>query len=204
MRKHTKIVLSVLCAGMITAASVMGTLAYLTSRQSVTNTFTVAGIQMAMDETDVDGSNTMSGYPAGMETHAGRDMANSYMLVPQQSYTKDPLVYVDSSVPCYVFVKVDNGLKNIIDGETIEAQILGNGWQSVDGAADVYSKQLTAEQAKPANSIPVFESFQVKSSVTGEELKQYADAQIDVTAYAIQQEGFDTVAQAWAEVSKLG
>ena len=95
--KKTKAILMALCAVLLVAASVMGTLAYLTSTDEVVNTFTVGNVVITMDETDFDNSTPT----------AERDKANVYHLLPGHEYVKDPIVHVDAdSEDCYLFVEV--------------------------------------------------------------------------------------------------
>ena len=65
----------VMMAVLLVAASVMGTLAYLTSTDTVKNTFTVGKVAITLDEADVDV------YGAPIE-NAARVRANEYKLIP--------------------------------------------------------------------------------------------------------------------------
>ena len=51
--KKVKVLLLSLCAVLLVAASVLGTLAYLTSQDTVVNTFTVGKVKTTLDEADV-------------------------------------------------------------------------------------------------------------------------------------------------------
>ena len=99
MKKTSKALLLTLCAVLLVAASVMGTMAYLTSTDEVVNTFTVGKVAIKLDEAKVDAA----GAPVGNE----RVKANAYKLLPGHTYTKDPTVTVlkDSS-DAYVRLKV--------------------------------------------------------------------------------------------------
>lgn len=95
MKTKSKALLLTLCAVLLVAASVLGTMAYLTSTDTVTNTFTVGKVEIKLDETDVTS-------PAGP-----RVQANSYKLMPGTTYTKDPTVTVKAgSEESYVRMKV--------------------------------------------------------------------------------------------------
>ena len=50
MKARSKALLLTLCAVLLVAASVLGTAAYLTSTESVTNTFSVGQVKITMDE----------------------------------------------------------------------------------------------------------------------------------------------------------
>ncbi len=104
MKTKSKALLLTLCAVLLVAASVLGTMAYLTSTDTVTNTFTVGKVEIKLDETDVTS-------PAGP-----RVQANSYKLMPGTTYTKDPTVTVKAgSEESYVRMKVTfNNAKEII------------------------------------------------------------------------------------------
>ena len=95
MKTKSKALLLTLCAVLLVAASVLGTMAYLTSTDTVTNTFTVGKVEIKLDETDVTN-------PTG-----SRVQANSYKLMPGTTYTKDPTVTVlKGSEESYVRMKV--------------------------------------------------------------------------------------------------
>lgn len=95
MKTKSKALLLTLCAVLLVAASVLGTMAYLTSTDTVTNTFTVGKVEIKLDETDVTN-------PTGP-----RVKANSYKLMPGTTYTKDPTVTVKAgSEESYVRMKV--------------------------------------------------------------------------------------------------
>ena len=95
MKTKSKALLLTLCAVLLVAASVLGTMAYLTSTDTVTNTFTVGKVEIKLDETDVTNPN------------GPRVKANSYKLMPGTTYTKDPTVTVlKGSEDSYVRMKV--------------------------------------------------------------------------------------------------
>ena len=56
MKTRNKALLTMACAVLLVVASVLGTMAYLTSIAEVENTFTVGSVTISMDETDVDNS----------------------------------------------------------------------------------------------------------------------------------------------------
>lgn len=104
MKTKSKALLLTLCAVLLVAASVLGTMAYLTSTDTVTNTFTVGKVEIKLDETDVTNQT------------GPRVQANSYKLMPGTTYTKDPTVTVKAgSEESYVRMKVTfNNAKEII------------------------------------------------------------------------------------------
>ena len=109
MKTKSKALLLTLCAVLLIAASVLGTMAYLTSSAEVKNTFTVGKVEIKLDEAKV----TADGIPV---EGADRVTANSYKLMPGTTYTKDPTVTVlNGSEASYVRMKVTfNNAKEII------------------------------------------------------------------------------------------
>lgn len=109
MKTKSKALLLTLCAVLLVAASVMGTMAYLTSTDKVENTFTVGNVKITLDEAKVN----TDGTPAAP---AERVKANEYKLLPGHTYTKDPTVTVKAvSESSYVRMKVTfNNAANII------------------------------------------------------------------------------------------
>lgn len=123
MKTKSKALLLTLCAVLLVAASVLGTMAYLTSTDTVTNTFTVGKVEIKLDETDVTN-------PTGP-----RVQANSYKLMPGTTYTKDPTVTVlNGSEASYVRMKVTfNNAKEIIALCT-DPEFAGDGPTGVENA----------------------------------------------------------------------
>lgn len=109
MKTKSKALLLTLCAVLLIAASVLGTMAYLTSTAKVENTFTIGKVEIKLDEAKV----TADGIPV---EGAARVTANSYKLMPGTTYTKDPTVTVlKGSEDSYVRMKVTfNNAKEII------------------------------------------------------------------------------------------
>ena len=100
MKKTSKALLLTICAVLLVAASVMGTVAYLTSTDKVQNTFTVGKVAIKLDEAKVG----TDGTPV---EGADRVKENGYKLLPGHAYTKDPTVTVlKDSVESYVRMKV--------------------------------------------------------------------------------------------------
>lgn len=191
MKNKKKVFLTVLCAAALVVASVLGTMAFLTSKDQVNNTFTVGKVAITLDEAKV----TDMGAPVA---GADRVKANTYKLIPGHNYTKDPTIHVAAgSEDSWIFIKVENGLTSIINTPTIESQITDNGWTALDGVTGVYYKEYTS--AATATDLAVFGAFKIKDDA---DVSTYSNAKIDVYGYAIQKDGFDTAAAAWAEVSK--
>lgn len=194
--KKSKVLVMTLCAVLLVATTVLGTMAYLTSEASVVNTFTVGKVEITLDEKDVDNDNNT----ADNVTVNGvvRDKANTYHLIPGKTYTKDPTIHVDAdSEDCYLFVKVENGIAAIEDATTVADQMTAKGWIAVDGVDNVYvytNGQTDPVSVTAGGDVTVFESFKVKGAVTNAEIAAYSGKEITVTAYAVQKDGFETFA----------
>ena len=78
MKKTLTVVIALV---LVVVMSVAGTVAYLTSTKTVTNTFTVGKVEITLDETDVDVYGSKDG-----ETRVAE---NTYKLIPGHTYTKD-------------------------------------------------------------------------------------------------------------------
>lgn len=195
MKKTSKALLLSLCAVLLVTASVLGTMAYLTSQDQVVNTFTVGNVAITLDEKDVDNST-----PGEND----RDKANAYKLMPGHNYEKDPIVHVDAnSEDCYLFVKVVNEIASIEAEKTVAQQMTEKGWVAVDAANGIYV--YTTDKTNPAvvtkgSNITVFENFTIAGNVDNTTLATYADKTITVNAYAIQADGFagKTASEIWA------
>lgn len=104
-KTKTKALLMSLCAVLLVAASVLGTMAYLADNKTVENTFTVGNVTIKLDEAKVDEMGNLVENPDG--TLADRVTENEYKLLPGHVYVKDPTVTVVApSVESYVRMKV--------------------------------------------------------------------------------------------------
>lgn len=200
MKKKTKALMLVLCAVLLVTASVLGTMAYLTSTDKVVNTFTVGKVAITLDEAQVKEDGTPV---AG----AARVKQNAYHLLPGHGYLKDPTVHVQAnSEDSFIFVKVENGIEKYEAGTgvnpTIAKQIADCGWQplkddnNVD-VKDVYYKTYT--KSAEITNLPVFGHFTIADNANTVEGWNdiSAAANVTVTAYAVQKSGFNTAFDAW-------
>ena len=204
MRTKTKALALALCAVLLVVTTVFVTMAYLTSKDSVTNTFTVGQVNITLDEAKVDeyGNPVDEGGKQVELASAPRQTGNEYKLIPGHTYTKDPTVNVDSSSEdCYLFVKIENGLGT--DG-TI-AGLETNGWALVDQPTNIYVYKGTGTDGKLAVSknakIKVFDTFTFGEKADPNNYDTATNnAKIIVTAYAIQADGLSekTPAEIWA------
>lgn len=192
MKKTRKALLLGVCAVLLVTASVLGTMAYLTATtDTITNTFTVGKVAITLDEAKVNPDGTPV---AG----ADRVKANAYKLMPGSTYTKDPTVHVAAdSEDSYVFVKVENGIANLeaTGDTTIAKQMETQGWSLVTGETNIYAYKNTVAAG---TDVKVFETFKIADDAnTKTEWNSITNAQVKITAYAIQADGFANAKAAW-------
>lgn len=196
MKKRISIAVSVVAlALLLIAGTVAVTVAYLTSVKQVTNTFTVGKVEITLFETPVDAD--------GQKTSGDPVLTNEYHLLPGKTYDKDPTVTVKAgSEACWLFVKVENGISDLVVANCIEDQMADADWAELTGVAGVWYKKIDAKTTSDTE-YPTFTTFTLKddadvASLTFAQDATTADETIVVTAYAIQVAELDTAEKAWA------
>lgn len=200
MKTKSKALLLTLCAVLLVTASMLGTMAYLTSTDEVENTFTVGQVKITLDEAKVDeNGKALTG------DNAERVKANSYKLMPGHTYTKDPTIHVDAvSEDSWIFVKVENGIAAFEAAtsteengyKSISDQITANGWTALNGVANVYYKPYT--KSDTGSDLIVFSNFKIADTANDVQGWATLNATVNITAYAVQKDGFATAEAAWA------
>ena len=209
MKTRSKALLLTLCAVLLVTASVLGTMAYLTSQDTVTNTFSVGSVAIKLDEAKAnpDGS---------LVKGAERVKANSYKLLPGHTYNKDPMVTVlkgseDSYIKMTVTFTNASALDAIFAPDGANLTTIFNGYDSSNwtykgntkNAADntrTYEFWYKEAVAAPDGNVALdalFDSITVPGSITNEQLKTIEGMTITVNAYAIQADGFANAEAAW-------
>ena len=219
MKTKSKALLLTLCAVLLVTASVLGTMAFLTSTASVENTFTVGSVKITLDEAKV----TTDGKPVA---NAARVTENSYKLMPGHTYTKDPTIHVDAaSEDCFIRAKVtltnakewiaiatkyaDNKVENIIKGTDdniwwVSQPAVDNEKNTVTYTFVYKNESHTDELGKriwtstDSKDLVLFNEIAIPGGLTNDELAAVGSSQITVVAEAIQADGFETEAAAWA------
>lgn len=119
MNAKKKVFTIIICIALLIITSVFGTIAYFTSEDEVTNSFTIGSVELALDEAKVN----ENGKPVDKDGNIVTDLnkaerieGNTYKLVPGSSYTKDPTITIlkdskDSYVRMLVIVSDDKSLK---------------------------------------------------------------------------------------------
>ena len=209
MKTARKVLMIALCAVLLVSISVMGTMAYLTSQASVTNTFTVGKVAIKLDEAKANADGTLV-------QGADRVDANSYKLLPGQTYNKDPMVTVlKDSEKSYIRMTVTVSKAEELDAifAPAGANLLSifNGYDGAtwlykgdtDNADNTRTYEFWYKEAVAAPDADValdalFDSITVPGSITNAQLATIEGMTITVNAYAIQADGFGTADLAWA------
>lgn len=210
MKTKSKALLLTLCAVLLVAASVMGTMAYLTSTDKVENTFTVGKVAIKLDEAKVN----TDGTPV---TPAERVKANSYKLLPGHTYNKDPMVTVLSgSESSYIkmtvtfskasaldaiFASTGADLTSIFNGYDSANWIYKGNTKDADANTRTYEFWYKETVGAPTADVALdalFDSITVPGTITNKQLETIKGMTITVNAYAIQADGFDNADAAWA------
>lgn len=157
-RKMLTAAVLTLCAVALVAGSVLTTVALLTSSAGVSNTFTVGNVSITMDESKVNEKGQMlnaNGQTVTNRADAVKVTANSYHLLPGETYTKDPTIHIGNNGvmdEMYLFVKSTNKIRSAEAGnyndatdgtpKSMREQMLANGWvefvRSSDGVDIVW------------------------------------------------------------------
>ena len=209
MGKKTKALLLALCAVALVVTTVFSTMAYLTSNDSVTNTFTVGKVAIKLDEAkaNLDGS---------LVSNASRVQGNEYKLLPGLTYNKDPMVTVlEGSEKSYVKMTVTftkaNELDAIFAPNGADMTEIFNGYDAANWTYKGNTKDANANTrtyefwykeavAAPNGNVALdalFDSITVPESINGDQLKTINGMTITVKAYAVQADGFTDAADAW-------
>lgn len=210
MKTRSKALLLTLCAVLLVAATIFGTMAYLTSTDTVTNTFTVGKVNIKLDEAKANSDGTLV-------EGAERVKANSYKLLPGHTYNKDPMVTVLSgSESSYVKMTVTFSKANELDAifapDGANLTSIFSGYDAANWIAKGNTKDATANTRtyefwyKEAVAAPtadvaldaLFDSITVPGEITNEQLATIEGMTITVNAYAIQADGFANADAAWA------
>ncbi|MGM9639958.1 MAG: SipW-dependent-type signal peptide-containing protein [Faecousia sp.] len=210
MKTRSKALLLTLCAVLLVAASVLGTMAYLTSTDEVVNTFTVGNVQIKLDEAKANADGTLDA------TATERVKANSYKLLPGHTYNKDPMVTVLSgSESSYIkmtvtftkaaeldaiFAPAGADLTSIFKGYDSTAWIAKGNTKDAENNTRTYEfwyKETVAASDGDVALDALFDSITVPGNITNAQLATIEGMTITVNAYAIQADGFANAEAAW-------
>lgn len=208
MRTRSKALLLSLCAVLLVAASVLGTMAYLTDTDTVTNTFTVGAVAITLDETDVD--------EYGVKESKERVSANSYKLIPGHTYIKDPMVTVKkdsekSYIKMTLTVSKSAELDAIFNKQPADLLKIFGGYDATNwlykgNAEDNQSntrtytfwyKETVAAPEQDIKLDALFDTITVPGEISKVQLETIKDMTITVKAFAIQADTFNSADEAW-------
>lgn len=198
----------VLCAVLLVAGSVLGTLAYLTSTDSVTNTFTVGNVQITLDEAKVGADGK-----ALTDNFAARVKANTYKLMPGHSYDKDPTVTVkkgseSSYIKLVVVVTKSKELDAIgvnllttFEGYDATNWLYKGNTENTTNNTRTYEFWYKETVSAPDNDVKLdalFDKITIPGTITNDQIATVNNMTITITAHAIQADGFADANAAWA------
>ena len=218
MRTRSKALLLLMCVVALVVCSIIGTIAYLTDTDAVTNTFSIGQVHLSLDEAKVD----KMGKPDGNERWqpTKEDLAQEYHLLPGHSYTKDPTATVKGgSEDAYVRLMATITYKAEADavfasykkGDLFEPwlNIDGENWKfhgepkTVKGDGKISRtyefryKQIVTKSEDDTVLPALFNTVRVPDGVTNDEIALLDGMSIVVEAHAIQASGFGTADKAW-------
>lgn len=186
MNAKKKILSVALAASLAAVAVVSSSLAYFTDTETKTNEFTVGNVDITLTEEKWDAD------------------LNNKDLIPGKTIPKDPTITVDAdSETAYTFMKVELSddfvdlLTAYATAEDIKdpAQVIDDWFVSevqpkVMEMGDNYVILGVLSPKAAGESVTYFDEVTIPAAVTQEMIKPDGVYTIDITAYAIQAEGF--------------
>lgn len=123
-------------------------------------------------------------------------------IIPGVDIKKDLRVTVQAdSVDCWLFVKVEE-TGTFVDGKVTYA--MDDGWTQGDGSPipeDVYYREVNGATTDSEFPILKGNKITVSNELTKEDIQNITDEPtLTFTAYAVQKEGINTAAEAWATI----
>ena len=179
-----KLVVAMLAVTLLIGCAIGGTVAWLTANTApVVNTFTYGDINIELTETKPENKQAK--------------------IIPGVDIGKDPKVTVKAnSEACWLFVKVEESGKFVENKVTYS---IADGWTALAGQTGVYYREVGAVTADTDFAVLKDNKVIVSSDLTKTEINGLTEANktptLTFTAYAVQKDGINTVADAWAKVS---
>lgn len=161
--------------------AVGGTAAWLAAKsEPIASTFTFGDININLTETDHQEGPT--------KIIPGVDIPKALKVTVQAN-----------SVDCWLFVKVEQTGTFVPDKVTYA---IAEGWTKGDGSqipTNVYYREVNTATTDSVFSVLMGDKITVSKELTKEEIQNIADEPtLTFTAYAVQKEGINTAADAWA------
>lgn len=205
--KKSKILITALCAVLLVTATVLGTLAYLTSQDEVVNTFTIGKVNITLDETDVnvDGTEIVG---------ADRVKENNYHLIPGRTYIKDPTMTVmakseDSYVRMLLTINCATAFDEIYAPAQADLTTIFNGYDAGNWVYEAVTKEndtltyefrykeIVAKSESDTVLDALFDSITIPGAFDSADMASIANLKITVIGHAIQAIGFADADSAW-------
>ena len=175
-----KTFVAMLALVLVIGCAVGGTVAWLvSSTNAVVNTFTYGDINITLGET------------------TGSD----YKIIPGVNIDKDPKVTVKKdSEACWLFVKVEEEGTFVADKVTYS---IADGWMQGDGTeipANVYYRAVDAVTNDTDFAVLKDNKIYVSEELSKSDIQSItAQPKLTFTAYAVQKDGINSAAAAWAK-----
>ena len=176
-----KAVTAMLALTLVLAAywAVGGTAAWLAAKSDpIASTFTFGDINITLTETDHQ---------------------EQIKIIPGVDIPKDLKVTVQAdSVDCWLFVKVEQTGTFVPDKVTYA---IAEGWTKGDGPqipTNVYYREVNTATTDSVFSVLMGDKITVSNELTKADIENITGPTLTFTAYAVQKEGINTAADAWA------
>lgn len=179
-----KAVTAMLALTLVLAAywAVGGTAAWLAAKSDpIASTFTFGDINITLKDED--------------------PQEGQIKIIPGVDIKKALKVTVQAdSVDCWLFVKVEEY------GAFPQNKVtyaIAEGWTKGDGSQipeDVYYRQVNAATTDSVFSVLKGDKITVSNELTKQDIQNITDPTLTFTAYAVQMEGINTAAEAWAMI----
>ena len=176
-----KAVTAMLALTLVLAAywAVGGTAAWLAAKsEPIASTFTFGDINITLTETD---------HQEQIKIIPGVDIKKALKVTVQAD-----------SVDCWLFVKVEQTGTFVPDKVTYS---IDDGWTKGNGSPipeNVYYRQVNGATADMEFSVLKGDKITVSKELMKEEIQNITGPTLTFTAYAVQREGINTAADAWA------
>ena len=172
-----KMAIAATAIALVLCFAIGGTLAWLVAKTGpVVNTFTYGDINIELAETQ-----------------------SEYKMIPGTNIKKDPKVTVKAnSEDCWLFVEV----KETENFDSFMTYTIAEGWNALDGVAGVYYREVAAATNNVDFEVLKNDQVTVKDTVIKQDLNALTEdtyPKLTFTAYAVQKDGFNNAADAWAK-----
>ena len=150
---------------------------------AVVNTFTYGDINIELTETKPE--------------------VKQAKIIPGVDIEKDPKVMVKKdSEACWLFVKVEQTGTFVTDKVAYSVMTGTDGWTALTDNPGVYYREVAAATSDTSFDILENNKVTVSKNLTKEEIKGInVQPTLTCTAYAVQKDGIDDAATAWAKVN---